>query len=353
MLFISGVETGVYLLRSSFEVLFATRQMTTEQYSELPLERLRDKRGHVSISDRLPPVYPRNVPFALGVLEMLGVLAIVAGLGFLFAPVPGTLDSKTLATVGLASVAVLLHQVIATKQFLRTNGYVDQSAGSLLNRRPLGAGALFVVFSLVVFGGGKTGVTVAFFVGHLAKLCYDVVDAWTDGKYFQSRRESLIGEEIDLDVPERDPQFVVETAPEGVLVNGVILGALLALSPRVGLVVLFGGIGAGLAFGPAIGVATLLALVAARALAEIPIARFQYGAIEYRVYHSTIVAYDRRLEEPQWQVSRYEIRDVYSRTAITSRFFSRSFGTVKLKRDDGSPKKFSAVAHTDRVVKHL
>jgi hypothetical protein len=29
MLFISGVETGVYLLRSSFEVLFATRQMTT------------------------------------------------------------------------------------------------------------------------------------------------------------------------------------------------------------------------------------------------------------------------------------------------------------------------------------
>jgi len=348
MLFISGVETGVYLLRSSFESLFATRETTRSSYSPLPLEHLLKKRGHLTVSDRLPPVYPRNVPFALSHLGVLGGLAILIGMVIVtrYVPVPGTLDT----TVGVAAVAVLVRQVAATIHFFRTEGYVDQSAGSIINRRPLAAGALFLLFLLLASGGGKRGVTAAFLAALVAKLCYDVVDAWTDGEYFQSTRESLIGEDTDVDVPDGDPRFVAETAPEGVLVKGLIIGVLSPLLLPVGFVVLLSGIAA---FGPVIGVATLLALIAARALAEIPIARLQYGAIEYRVYHSTIVAYDCQLEAPQWQVPRYEIRDVYSRTAVTSRFFSRPFGKVKLKRDDGPQKRLLAVARPDRVANRL
>jgi len=84
----------IYWIEGVATVLFATvkallaRQGSPDITSIEPLSELREKRGGVSLRPGWPPVYPRNVPFALSVLGLwtATVVPVTAAYWFVVAP---------------------------------------------------------------------------------------------------------------------------------------------------------------------------------------------------------------------------------------------------------------------------
>ncbi|ELY75419.1 DUF6498-containing protein [Natrinema gari] len=353
LLVVYWLEAVVYVTRCSLESLFAGRPVDDDYYGLfLPLERLREKRGSVRVVEWLPPVFPRNVPFALNGGWLLFALGTLGALTMLFARPPGTLERGTLVGIGGATVLVVGRHAATLLESIRSDRYKTWTALSpFARRRRLAVGIVAVLVPIVGLGATRTELGLTATVGLLlaTKLWYDLLDLRTpDDQPTDPQRD-----ETAIDVPETAPLAVGHTDGRGIALDALVLGAMLALLPPVGFVILFSSVAVGLWVGLPAGVATVVLLVAARAALELPIASLRVGAVEYRVYDAAVIAYDTRLDAPQWRLPRCEITDVRTDTAFMSPLLSGAVGTVRIDCADGSSRSLSLVRNPEAVGRAL
>jgi len=317
-----------------------------------------DKRGSVTIHDRLPPVYPRNVPFATAVVGGGAWVGV-----FLLAPLSEVISvfdvlARPEAVVSVA--ALVVGQVGETAAaFLRGDRYAGRSPYALVEI-PARQAMFLACFLFVVVLGGAT-VALAAFV--LVKLLFEWsgfradrggggrLTGWLAGPDSEATRDSL-------DVPDGRPAVEINVDRRAV-VTAAVWRAVTTTGPfyvTMAAMVWIGGtafvaeeaslavwVGFGL-FGLA-----LLAFMLAGDVVEDTLAS---GWLTYRRFGGRLVAHDRLTGEPQWATAVGDLRDA---EVVATRPTDRYLGTRTIAAtvgwgDDETERAFGPVADAERVV---
>jgi hypothetical protein len=355
-----------------------------------PFRLLKHKRGTVTLTDRLPPVYPKNAPIAMTTLLWGGLISVptvlIAALS-----VPGEFWSNP-ATPLLFTGGAL---AAATKSWLLLGEHVatgahEREPPTALN--PWKRQALFVFYAVILYlasdftlslvaengvADARRNAMVLALIVVLLRLAYSVrvshtrfgSDPGTEGQDSEDSEDGAGADRViswlrskateqetavltPPSTPDRRPFQTVEPESRSVLAAGV-LNALAAghvvdgqfsdagLNLRVLLIFEFlfsllflldGGVIPflflnGLVFG-------LLAVLSALSIVHL---RLALGEVEYRFYDAELVAYDRRLGEPQWAVPYDRIEDISVETGVFGRPLWLDAGTVSFERTDSPP----------------
>jgi len=353
----------------------------------LPFRLLKHKRGAVTLTDRLPPVYPKNLPVAMTTLGW-GVLISVPIVAVAAFTVPGAFWNNP-ATPFLFVAGTL---AAAAKSWLILQAYAATGAHereSPLEVNPWKRQVLFVFYggilylatdfnaSLVAENGVESTRSSAIAVALLLvvlRLAYSVrvsrTRFGTDSGKSQDREieqgstgmlswlRSRIAPEKETAVltppstPDRRPFETVEPKSGSIRLAGVLnaLAAGFVVDDRVSdagldlralVIVLFigsllflldGGVVPflflnGLVFG-------LLAVLSVLSILHM---RLALGGVEYRFHDTEVVAYDSGLGEPQWAVPYDRIRDISVETGTFGSPLWADTGTVSFERVDSPP----------------
>jgi len=368
--------------------LFARRTRSVEIPTLLlPFRLLKHKRGAVTLTDRLPPVYPKNLPVAItslwwGVPISVPVVAVAAfTIPEAFWSNPATPSLFVAGTVAAAAKSWLILQVYA--------GTGTHERESPLAVNPWKRQALFIFYggvlylatdftaSLVAENGVEStrssAIAVALLV-ILLRLAYSVrvshTRFGTDSGKSQNHRtkedsngmlswlRSRIAPEKETVVlappstPDRRPFETVEPKSGSIRLAGV-LNALAAglvvdnrasnagLDLRALVIVLFlcslfflldGGVAPFLFLN-----SLTLGLLAVLSVLSVLHMRLALGRVEYRFHDERLVAYDTGLGEPQWSVPYDCIRDISVETGVFGSPLWADTGTVSFERVDSPP----------------
>jgi hypothetical protein len=321
------------------QALFAGRPPQSERDGTTVLSVSNDlirKRGHITMRSWLPPLYPRNIPFAVTVVGAAGWFSIFVGIVLSGAiPVVEILGRPEI----IASVAALVvgHSIETWRDYFRGGQYETVTPYAVVETPA--RQAFFLTFALFVMPGvdvAGAGVVLGAFV--LVKI----LGEWSAFRASQGGNGRLTGWLAGPDAdgaPEADPPTLPDSEPDArvrtdgrtVFWTGV-LRTLVRLRPIYGSwsligwftsLAVFGGdevsrslaVGSGLVIG---------GLVAALLGVEIGTYWLRYAPLEYRRYGDRLVAYDRILDEPQWSHPLGELRDV---AVVADRLPDRLFGT--------------------------
>ena len=314
-----------------------------------------EKRGSVEVVPWLPPIYPRNLPFAAAVGGAATWVAMVVGIiltdtvptGDVFAR-PEVLLSALALVVGGAAEAVRDH---------RDGGYRTASPYDVVEtpaRR-----TLFMLGAVIVTAGVVPAGVDAVLVGVvLAKLVVEWsgyraargdsgrLSRWLSGPEPSDGDDSATAEPPT--VPDGTPDARVATDARAVLWTGVfdavgrrapwywMTFALLWLV----LLVVVGGEDPSGAVAAGAGVAVVAAFLGALATA-VGTFYVRYAPLEYRRYGDRLVAYDTLVAQPQWATSVDVLRDV---EVVPDRLPDRLLGTrtvaVTTGADDGRSERY-------------
>lgn len=358
------VEAGLAFVRYSFEGLFAEHPRADRYHGQLvPLERLEQKRGHVRVSERLPPLYPRNVPFVLQGLFAGGFLWLLAGVWVVSFRPDGALAGDVLGSgvvalsAGLTLFGTIFCYGFATAESFREKRYETVSALSVVSRRDVFGVVVLAFFAPIV--GEPTGwrafgleTTLALFVA--ARLAFSLAEAGIPVlRRLRQRESDFVGEAETIRVPTDEPVGRVETDTRAITQYAVLFGTLLAVFPPTIVFAIVGGLVGNFLGGPIGGVTGALLVVATRSLVEIPVMRLVSDNVEYRVYDEAIVAYDTKLDEPQWRLPRDEITDVVVFDGPLRGLLPEGFGKMKIKCRDGEYERLPFLSDPDRVSELL
>ncbi|WP_459824094.1 DUF6498-containing protein [Halorubrum luteum] len=304
------------------KALFAARPPRTDHEGSSVVSvsnELTEMRGSVELVSWLPPLYPRNLPFATTVV--LGAVWFVIAGGVVLSNVVSLGDALTRPEVLVSALALVVGQSIETWRDYLRGGYETASAYAVIETPA--RQAFFLVFVLMVTPGiGVIGVEGVLSVIVLVKLLieWSAYRAATDGTGrvtgWLSGPDPLETDPSPISVPDGRPDAVVSTQRRAALYDAVfdVVGsrAPFLVMPFifvwfVVLIVLGDGASPVLTVGVsvAIGVAFLGSLTL-RVLMEY----LRYGSLEYRRYGDEIVAYDTLLATPQWSASIPVLRDV-------------------------------------------
>ncbi|WP_135828166.1 DUF6498-containing protein [Halorussus halobius] len=352
LLVLYGIEGVVTAAIASLKMLFAERLPSVRMSAtDLPFPQLREKRGGVAVLDGLPPVYPRNLPFTLG---MTGT--------FLFAwAVPGALVladalaalsdavSLTVLVSGLGLVATRLAEF--RTEYVGRGEYADVSARAVA-ATPVRQFLLVVCLLplLASLGESRTAGTLSLFIVVVVKTLADGYGFWVDHLGGEPHRlgERLFGNvetgepPPTVDVPDDPPDERLGTDTAAVLFSGLVPVALTFVSQLgvfslllVALAVLVVGVEALL-----VGVAVVGVLAGASLLTHY----LRYGTLEYQRRGDAFVCYDTWLDEPQWACDVDAVRDPSVERRITSRLFGTSVVTFAADWSDESTRRVGPVA---------
>ncbi|MBO4248914.1 hypothetical protein IL252_13920 (plasmid) [Halomicrobium sp. IBSBa] len=297
-------------------------------------DELTRKRGSVTVVPWLPPVYPRNVPFALAVGGVAAWFGMAIGV-VVSRPIPVAAvvsQPEVLLSVG----TLVVGQTVETWRDLRDGHHETTTPYAVIETPARQAFFLaFVLFVVPVTAVAGTAATLGVFV--VVKLLVEWsgyrathgdggrLTGWLSGPDESGRTPA-----VD-DVPAGEPDARVRTDGRAVLSTG----ALQALSERAPVyatsfvivwlfsLVILGGeepsravaLGSGLVL-----VCLFVALLAAR----VGTFYLRYGTLEYRRYDDRLVAYDSLLDEPQWWASIGSLRDA---EVVSDRLPDRLLGT--------------------------
>lgn len=367
----------------------------------VPFRLLRHKRGHVTLTDRLPPVYPRNVPRALAVVAVVGLsVATTAAVGAFVVPArfwaapetPVLLLAGTLAATvkaGLALRATLetgLHRrvpaglVAPGKRLLLFAGYAallwlcadvttQVLAGNDLEtaRNALLGYAGLTILARTVYGtlAARSGPGDERAAGQPASGSSDDDMAGAIAPEAAGRDAGLLGRlrervtgppEVVVpgppEPPAGEPRETVRPRPRAVLAAGVVnaltTGGVvdgrfstegLGLRTLVVLLVPFAVLAA---LDGAVGVAAVvlgvpLALLAGLALLSAGHMWLALGHVEYRLHDDRVVAYDTRIGAVQWWVPYRDVRDVAVERGLFGGPLWLDTGSVAFERTDDVP----------------
>ncbi|ERG91885.1 MAG: hypothetical protein J07HQW1_01919 [Haloquadratum walsbyi J07HQW1] len=143
LLVIYFCEAFITALIAAVKALFAELGSPTEDIStytpSLPLASLQWKRGSLTVHARLPPIYPRNIPYSALIVSLWLVIGLPVGL-----LAWATLDSPPVLSIGMAlSVIALLSTRLGEfrYEFIGDRRFDDTSAreiGRVLTQQVLG-----------------------------------------------------------------------------------------------------------------------------------------------------------------------------------------------------------------------
>ncbi len=371
LVFVYGLEILLSLVLAGGKALFAQRPPPTDRDGVVSVSdaSLTAKRGSVRLSDSLPPIYPRNVPFALGVIGGLVLYGV-----FLVVVLSLTLESGSELTrpdVLLGIGALVGGQLLETRrQYFGRREYERVSPYAVVETP---ARQLFVlVFVLIPLAPalGSTGVLAVV-------ICLKLLVEWSSFRashdtgtesaanrfvarfvgWFAGPTESA-AERDPVRAPETPPDERIRPARNALLVEGALLSiwTVAFFVPFFGTIWLFivlaitAWSGSLLLFWLGV-VASALLLVVALGI-RIVTHYLEYGTLEYQRRGDYIVAYDRVLEEPQWASSIYRLRDV---TVVGDRVTDRVLGTRTIRATTGirsteTERRLGPVADPERLV---
>jgi hypothetical protein len=303
LLVVYTAEAACSVLIAATKALFAEQGSPGRPGQYEPLHELREKRGGFQIYSNWPPIYPRNIPFALMVLGVwfgfIGPISLVYLL---------TIGPTIQISVGLAvSVVALFFSQIEefVIEYIGTSEYRDVSAQELI-RTPAQLTLVLLFIGFLTLGGSRAGritLLTGLVVGKTLSSLYRF--------YVDHIGGPLLNVDLKLsdDLPRSEPPPEL-TMPEepveaSVAVNkkSVILGSLsavgFALISRFTIITVAAFVIALQVGNPVwIGLLSIvvLCIVGARMLSFY----LRYGTIEYQRRGEFLVAYDRLLESPQW-----------------------------------------------------
>lgn len=359
------IEAGVVLVREAFEGLFAPLPTGPAGQSYLlPFAELQSKRGSVTPVEWLPPVYPRNVPVALNAIAFVGIFWPLVGVGLYSLGADGLLPPGAGLTVAVAVVGVVVRHAVTAVESLRTGRYEAESAHSMLSQRhAVGLLVLLGLGALLSNADGSGGVGVAFLLIVATKAAFDVYEfraGSTDGdsgddepsllgRLLDRVRADSVGEESPVEVPDGAPTARFSTDGRAVRLRAVALGVVYSVVPPVGLVLFGSAFLAWVLSGVATAVVVVVLVASASVVTRLLVEAVRFGHLEYRVYETDVVAYDRLLDAAQWRVPRREISEVTTGTGLLGRWIPRGTGTVRLDRRDGEAVRMAFLEDPERV----
>lgn len=382
------IDLAALNLRVIAQRLFARRTRSKSvALGLLPFRLLRHKRGGVSVVDGLAPIYPRNIPeafmasavvFLISVPTTTYVLAVHVPPSFWKHPatVPVLVGAVTAASAKTwlilkESVREGVHEtksgqdIVPTKRVLLFVGY----AAPLYVVADTTAGLLSEVPAENDLASVRNGVVFWASVLILLRLAYavrashrgfgsddDTEDSGEDdGSSLSWLRSKLGGEEpVKLTPPSEPDGRLIETVEPrrasvlaAGVVNAVTTGGVVdrefsyrGLEMRVGAVFILSFALLALFDGATwfflVVVAVLSALIVVLSVVSILHMKAALGCVEYRFYDTKIVAYDRRIGEPQWAVPHDEIRNVTVDGGLFGGPLWMDAGTVFFDRTDSS-----------------
>ncbi|CAI49023.1 uncharacterized protein NP_1864A [Natronomonas pharaonis DSM 2160] len=336
------VEVLVVFPLAGLKALFAQQPPKEDRESgviSVTESDLVDKHGSVTIHERLPPVYPRNLPFASNVIAFTVWVAIFVGVAI--SGLGPLADAVHIPTVLVAVGGLLIgHVVELWREYFGQRRYEDVSPYAVVETPA--RQAFLLMFLLIVLP--QTQPTAGTFV--LGAFVF--VKLLVDWSGFRAERGGggrltgwLSGPEPDAEasaaapeppsVPDADPSEVVATSRR----SAALAAASAALTKRAPfhvpylfvLWVLVSAFGLGGDASPlaALAVTGIIiglfgVIVAGDVLEEI----LRHDAMEYRRCGDHLVAYDTRLETPQWAAPVDTLRGV---DLVCDRFADRYYGT--------------------------
>jgi hypothetical protein len=356
LLVVYWAEAFSTVLLAAVKTLFAERGSPGLSGQIEPLHELREKRGGWNLRATWPPIYPRNIPFALSMLGVWSVTVLPLSIFYwLAAEPPAVLSLDLVLGLGalvVAQVADFFFEYISTEQ------YTEVSAQEIM-RTP--AQLTVLVLSLGVFaaGGGRTGglltlvsVVLAKTTASLYRLSLEHVGTPIIGPGDRLVDEDASEPPPELELPEVEVQARVSVSATSVLL-GSVWSVAFGFANRLGLGALaFLGL-AVVSREPvwvALGLLIVCAIVAARVLSYF----FRYGTVEYQRRGDTLVAYDTLLEAPQWIVTVDSFTEFSVKNAIADRLLGTGTLTISgVESVDGGEAQVGPVGDIDRVVETL
>ena len=329
-----ALELLVLLPLAGVKALFAGKPPASDRESgvfSVSESDLVDKRGSVTVHDRLPPVYPRNVPFAgavvaggvwVGFFVLAPVSEVVAVLGVLGRP-----------EVLLSVVGLVVGQVVETVHtYFRSGRYTELSPYAVVEM-PARQGFFLAFFLFIVSVAGATSVLVVFVV---VKVLFE----WSGLRVERGGRGRLTGwlsgpdsdATVDsVDISAGQPSATVDVDRRSAAAAAVWRTATTTGPFYLGFatVVWFGvpaflGEGApSMALWVASGLAALL-LLGLMLAGDLVEAVLTNGWTTYHRIGDHLVAYDRLTDEPQWATPVDVLRDA---AVVETRPSDRYFGT--------------------------
>ncbi|ELZ90391.1 hypothetical protein C440_16971 [Haloferax mucosum ATCC BAA-1512] len=338
------LELLVVLPLAGVKALFAGKPPASDREAgvfNIPESDLADKRGSVTVHSRLPPVYPRNVPFTV---------AVVCGgawIGFLIlAPVSevvSVLDVLGHPEVLLSVVALVVGQVVETVHtYFGSERYAERSPYAVVEI-PARQGFLLSCFLFIVAVGGPTSVLVAFVV---VKVLFE----WSGFRAEHGGGGRLTGwlsgpdSEITADsvnVPAGHPSATIDVAQRSVIADavwGVVTKGpfyvMLATFVWLGVPAFLGEGAPSLSLWLASGLASLVLLSLLLVGDIVETVLTNKWTTYYRI-GDQLVAHDRLTDEPQWTAPVGELRDAsVVETRLSDRYFGTRTVTVTTGRGD-------------------
>ncbi|EMA45137.1 DUF6498-containing protein [Halobiforma nitratireducens] len=375
--FVYGLELLLSVLLAAGKALFAQRQPPADrEEGVLTVSNglLTDKRGSLEPVAWLPPIYLRNVPFALAVLTVLVMYGFFFGVTFvlIFQPGPELVQPAVALSIVVLFVGQLLEttrEYVGERQYERVSPYavvetparqlfvlvfVLGSLGLLLESFPTAALVLVVCAKLFLewsaIRAARADDETNRFVDRFARFF-----AGPDGT------ETAASEPEPLRVPDTEPQARVRPDDTTVVLEGVLLSV-----PRVAVFVPFLAVAwfvvlfalVDLLDSVAVfwlGVIGFVAVVLGVLAVRVGRYYLAYGTLEYQRHDDRIVVVDRVLEEPQWTASPADRRDV---AVVNDRLADRVRDTRTFQLTIGwgdakTERQIGPIAEPDRAVEAL
>jgi len=356
-----ALELFVTLLVAGVKALFAGRPPRTgyAEHDDGSVISVRDglaeKRGSVEVVPWLPPVYPRNLPFATAVGGAAVWFAIAAGI--ILADLLSVADVLARPEVLVSALALLVGQAAEAVRSFRDGGYRTASPYSVVETP---ARQTFFVAGVVVVTSGVVPVGIDLVLGGvvLAKVVVEWsghrtgrggggrLSRWLSGPGRSDSDSARDHEPPSL--PDGPPDARVPTDARAVLWVGAfdVVGRLapwywtgFALLWFVLLVVVGGQEPSG-AVAVGAGAAVCVAFVGTLA-AKVLAFYLRYAPVEYRRYGDRLVAYDTLVARPQWATAVDTLHDV---EVVPDRLPDRLLGTrtvaVTTGADDGRSERY-------------
>ncbi|SNR64561.1 hypothetical protein SAMN06264855_1273 [Halorubrum vacuolatum] len=287
------------------------------------------KRGGVSLSRFLPPVYPRNLALLLPAVFITGLLILLSMVMFVL-PDP-VITAETVGWMLVGGVVVfVVRGVEAIREYFHAENYRNHSARTVLlepfQQLVATAGLVFLAFiGIVLFGDSEQ----PFFSETLFVSIIFVGKYAADLRAWQLQHDSerkgwfrrLFDPEIEVEpepvtIPSGEPDLVVRPSQAGVCLDALVQGCRYLVNAWLPLSVLLFGLLIS-RFLVVLGIIGLVVFV----LFRISVYYLRYGPVEYRCYDDIIVVYGRLLETPQARLEASAVTGMKTRQGLPGRVF--------------------------------
>lgn len=366
LLFVVDIVVGS--LRSLFERSVAARPPEREppmdpyRILQSLYDTVREKRGAVKLRGRIPPVYPRNLPYVVAqcIVSSLALSPVVLLTWAVLEPLEGGFGVALVP--GLVLIGI--RHALVVRNWAADGRYATASPRTIRRSRDtLALGVVGCIAVLVLAAAGPTpaDVTAATVIATTVAFplaCRDAGVAPWPLKFDPASDATADSLSLPTETPRRtfetDRAVVRWLAVRDGLVYAIVACTFtIALLAPAGLFVL-GSLDAarfGVAAGLAVGV--LVAFPTAVAFRWLGVA-----TEEFRVYEDSLVAYDTRLGEPQWRVSLSEVTHVETADETLGTRIFGPLGTrlsdqhpVLIQLRDGSSRRLETLADPDEFVR--